>query len=274
MKKYDRIGKIVFTAQLCIIALLLLYGVRPFIASALNMALLTGGGGINCLSGTYILAWNGELSDPNDACDSLKVKVDGANTNLPISTSYGYSGSYGVRVEDVDEYLAFNNTGPRVDFSEPQTIWCRIYVSANPDAASTIVESWHTVNVDGLAIVINTDGTMFGFWEDNGDGETAYGNNLIVGEWEDIAYSWDQANNKHAAYSGDGENDVVPFSDGAWEEDEDAGGLNVLSDDPDDIVLGTNGSMGFWGGGDPGAGKYIDIDRCVLVPGYQTAKPW
>ena len=238
-----------------------------FQASALGPMMLLSGSGesaIACLDETYTIAWTGDLADMNDACDSSKEKVDGTNVNLPIGTDYGESGAVGVQIADVDEYLAWTNVG-MIDVSTPQTIWCKIYISAAPDVETIIFEAWDTTNNEGICINIMTDGRTIGVWEDGGDYETMANNNTGNAEWKYIAYSFDIGNTKHSVYDSG--------SVGTTEWDEEVEGINVLTADPDNILIGTNGSPASRTTGDPGAGKYINIEKCAVVNGYQAANP-
>jgi hypothetical protein len=228
-----------------------------FNSDAINLITDRGGAAPNCMSGTYVLAWNGDYpSDTDAACDSAQAKEDGAvNGSLDIGTDYGESGSVGIKADTVGESLEWADAADEfIDDDAERTIWIRAYMSATPDNDLFIFRA--TNGTQYLAIQWRTSGDIRGQYSGTGGVYNASCDvDSSTGGWVTIGYTYDTPNQDHAI-----------DCDGSWDEDlneivTDFGVTNV-----DEIHIGAPTN-------EPGDAEYIQVDRVAIVDGYKAAKP-
>jgi len=206
-----------------------------------------------------MFSWNGNhTSGSNYACDSAGNPVEGTNVGLGVDAGYGESGN-GVTLL-ADDYITWANSGDTYINDDIGTAWFRVYLSAAPDNEVCYGE-WR-YDADNEMNVIQGASTSMAGWHQGGGGaaDSASGHSVPTGSWANIGYTWDQSTgDNHASYGNSGT---------GWDPDE-ADGLDAFAANINEIVLGNR----YYNSGDPGSGKYIYIDRFVIMSGYQTALP-
>ena len=241
--------KLAYVLSVCLILF-------AFNSDAINLITDRGGAAPNCMSGTYVFAWNGDYpSDTDAACDSVAAKEEGTiNGSLDIGTSYGESGSVGIKADTTGESLQWTDAADEfIDDDAERTVWMRVYMSAAPDNDLRIFNA--TSGTYRVSIQWRVTGDIRGQYYGTGElASVSCDVDSSTGTWVTIGYTYDMPNGDHSI-----------DCDGTWDENID----EITADH------GTAVTAIYIGAPDnePGDVEYIQVDRIAIVDGYQAAKP-
>ncbi len=217
--------------------------------------------GGNCMTGTYTFAWTGDYpSDTDAACDSVGTAVQGTLVNGVISTDYGESGTNGLQIDAASEYIVYTTSADaHFDPSIAQTVWLRIYVSANPVQNTGIFYACGATDctgVDYINIIILTTGEVLGSYRNDTISVQNYSaSSVSLAAWIDVAYTWDPTNQDHD----------ITHNGTTWSEDVN----EITTTSTWDAVRINTGNRST---SSPSA-NYILIDKMAVVNGYRASKP-
>lgn len=218
----------------------------------------------NCgICGTYVIGWDGDWpSDTDKACSGQldTTGIDGTLNSVTLGTDYGESGSVGMQISDSTCLVTYTVTG-QLDPSKAQTVWIRIYVSANPSNDNVYLfrgVATATSSTDYVTLALNSTGQLVGNYRNstiNVSNYTGAANVVATGQWVNVAYSWDPTNQDHD----------ITHNGSTWSED--ANELTTASAwTCNEIRAGNTG-------GDPSPAGYVYIDRWAVVDGYRASLP-
>ena len=198
-------------------------------------------------------SWDGDNgSGTKFGCKSDGTTIEGSGSLTP-NTSYGESGSYGVSLDGTNS-IVFATSGDAQINDEIGTVWMRVYISAAPDDGVTLFEGANNaVQDDQINTLVNVSGAGWINWTESLPYATA--GTLTTGSWFNFGVSWNLSTDNLSANDGAG-----------W--DEDAETMDALSNF-NEIVIGENNTTA----GAPGSGKYIYIDKTVILSTYEAALP-
>ena len=220
----------------------------------------SGNGSVDCPSfyDDSILSWDGDYpSDTDAACETDGDSVQGTVNGSPdIGTSYGESGSVGIKVDASGESISYTDSGGvYADLNGARTVWMRIYFSAVPTGDCEIFHARYDGD-NNATITVKSTAQILGYHESSATYASAYGAAISPDSWVDVAYSWDLPNRDHSANTS-----------GSWEDDNDELSESVGTD-VTDIYFGSPYAFSM------GAGEYYQITQWAIVNGYKTACPW
>jgi len=223
---------------------------------------ILAGGTTNCISGTYVLGWNGDWTLDTDKACIGSTDTTGKDSALVIggtfSTDYGESGSIGFIVDGTNHFSRYDQTLRQyAKDNVAQTIWMRIYISAALDADPYVIRlvdsaaTTETIRID----IATVTGSVYAVGTYRAISATS--GILATGSWITVGSSWDKGGTEKLAvcygvtWSAEFDISAQSFTTGV-----------------NQIFVGNAG------GGAPGAGKYVYIDKWVIQDGYKTACPW
>jgi len=211
-----------------------------------------------------IWSWNGDHdSGHNYGCTQAGVADVAETDNVVTGTDYGMgSGDIGMLIDtNANQYLAFTQTANQyVDPTSPQTICMRVALSGS--MTTNVQTFWSGNSTDQVHMWVQTTTDVLVAEYDTTDGPDgeAVGTEVTADTtWQDIAMSWDQANDNISANPGDG----VWAS--TWEEDTEI--TSAMTNTLTTFRIGSGATA-------TGVGVTIYVTDFAIVSGYEQACPW
>jgi hypothetical protein len=221
------------------------------------------------LDDNVVFAWNGDHdSGTNYGCSGSAVAVEGTNTSLTITDSYGESSSNGALCDTVNQNLLWADTGDQyIDDVGPQTICARIYIEAGVTSNGlNFFEGSDGTADNHLKMWLNSSDTTQGRYVGNTNSDFCTGTAATQDDWITVCYSWDQANGDHSFYPGNPE-DEDTYDATEWREETDELG-DTMAANMTEFLIGE-----YRAGGSEDDTATIYVDRIVLMDGYEAAPP-
>lgn len=206
-------------------------------------------------------AWDGNhKSGVLYGCKNDGTAVLGTDDGSTTGTDYGENGSIGLRIA-AGKNISWLNMGQfAMNGDAPYTVWVRIYVSATCDNQTEFFEATEETTPghnNSRMNITTTANRMLGIFEGNNDGGiSARGSAYTGGAWENMAYSWDPGNADHSANT-----------NATWEEDIDE--IQSMTQNIYNFMIGNE----LFDANACGDTEYINIDRIVVISGYEAALP-
>lgn len=228
---------------------------------------VTIAGGEPCPSwyASAIFSWDGDHPSGTDyGCETDGDAIQGTNSSLEISQSYGETGTYAAKMDSNDEYLTWVDSGGQyIDVDVAQTICFRAYFSDQAvDGKITYFEAEAETNHYVFMKMSNLNTITYGYYKAGaGQAWATYSEGDCTGSWLDVCYSWEAARP-------DGDSSITINGGGAWSEDVDS--IDWDMNDPNDITLGEN----VVASDTPDGVEYVYIDHFAILSGYEQSPPW
>ena len=202
-------------------------------------------------------SWDGDHSSGTKyGCKSDGSTILGTGSLTP-NTSYGESGSYGLRLDGANHLLFATSGDAQID-DTIGTIWMRLRIDDDPApiAEVTLFEGAVDGTVADSIFMKLATANMWGIWGDPASSIYANSGTITTGaSFQNVGYSWDCSSTNHSANPGDG----------TW--DEDAGEISCNLANFNQIVIGENDF-------DKNAPtSFIYVDRIVILSTYEAALP-
>jgi len=212
---------------------------------------------IDCPSGTYLFAWNGDYpADTDKGCfTNGTVQKDGTLSGGTISTDYGQTG-YGFRKTANNQYLQWAVSGNDGINPAVGTMWMSVYVVDDGARTENTVFESYVGSADFIAVASMATNYLCAWYYGNSSGNSLCSNpgTLSVGVWTRIAYSWDDSNNLHS----------YKIGAGSWVQESEA--INTWISAADKILIGESGTGGT-------ETDTIYIDNVFILSTYQAGDP-
>ena len=209
-----------------------------------------------------VLSWDGDSPlGTNYAYKADGTALEGINTNLEISTSYGAGGSNGAIVDTADERIIWTDSGGTlVDVNATGTIWARIYETADIDAVNmNFFECVYAADTDRINVYVNPSITrLYGVYVGGSTSANALVGSIPNSSWIDVAYSWDRPNGDHAVY----------YTTWEGNEDLDEIGAITFASDVTAITLGNLAASQIITAG------AVYVTQWAITSDYMGTKPW
>jgi len=210
-----------------------------------------------------VWSWDGdEISGHNFACNSSGTALDVFTDAATTGTDYGESGSVGILVDAANAYLHWTQTGSQyANGHAAQTICIRMKIVAGGLADD--IEIFKAGNATDQIVMMQLDAvdtrSIDYYYTTAGPDPSAFASSPPLDAWFTRAYSYDQANEKHASNPGD---TADPNWGTAWEEDV----AELTSDQTNDLIyidIGNHSEIA------PGESDYVYITGVAIVTGYE-----
>lgn len=228
-----------------------------------------------------ILSWNGDHPSGNlIACDSSGNSVTFTSNNADFQSVTGLRGSttYALKTDDANEYMYYSGTENEFMSQDANQTLCvavkRVGGSLEP-ITTTFIGGENSTGADRVEILLedSTNNRMIGYMYPTSGSPNAYGDGLVTGSTQVLAYSWQDYVSSavnHAANPGDityGQGSTTYTNwDNVWEEDASEITVDGQSVGIYDIRIGT------YEGDDPSAANdvYLLVEEWALFSGYQA----
>lgn len=211
---------------------------------------------------TYDLVWTGDHAsgDTYFCYDNGDSNKNGTQSGGTIGSSYGEDGD-GYQKTANNQYITVADGGDGIvqgTTLTQGTVWCSVYFPTSaPSEIVRIVEivSTPTPGNNNVLCAVSGSATLYVVYEGQGAVRSHSGGLTISADtWTRVAWSWDVTNNAVS----------IVNSNGTWAEY--ANTVTAWNESLDDVVVGEN----YLGGGES---TTVNIDNCLILPGYQTADP-
>ena len=224
-----------------------------------------GAAGGGCMSGTYVMAWDGDYTGDTDKMCIGSTPTDGTITGATVGTDYGES-SNGVLVGVSDERISYVLADGDFVEGNAYTLCLRMRIGSDgTDIGTTIFEiSEDTNNTNYLSVLVTDDERLRCVSAGDNTLDTVQSSVASLtrdgSTWITGVCSW-----KPETAAGN-DMGVSVNGGGAWTEED---------DDPVTQVIQINAlSAGNFNQFQAAGGDPTHIDKWALVSGYKAACPW
>jgi len=215
-----------------------------------------------CPGGTYVLYWDGDHTDgTTTAClDSGNSTSVGSTSGAQISTSYGETG-YGVYFDAQDEYLRWSLAADDFDETTSKTAYIRFRCDTDGTDENIIAFEVYYDAENYFAGMLDDNEVVTSYWE----GSNTIDNSQSSGTWTRDGSTWHTAGFT-VDMTGAGQDHGASVDAGStWTTDND--GPATWATGADYWLIGNLNR--YQSGGDP-----CEVDKIIILEGYQTACPW
>lgn len=178
--------------------------------------------GADCLSGTYLSAWNGEYpSDTDKACfasGASQKDPSVAPVGVNFSTDYGNDGQIGMQFPAKDDYVTYANAAEDGFVENEGTLYIEVYFPTITNTATIyFFEILNAANpgTEQMTIGLRADDALFIQRIGGGvtDGANSGGSTLSAATWYTVGMTWSVGRgtndfmwtiNKGSSWGGDG----------------------------------------------------------------------
>ncbi|MCP3685055.1 MAG: hypothetical protein GY861_20530 [bacterium] len=210
-------------------------------------------GGGDCMSGTYMGAWDGDYT-----ADTDKLCVNSGASNKDGTQSGGtlITGSFTVVTKDT--YLRWTNTANDIIDEDEGTIWIEVNFDSGNDADIIFFEAY----ADGsnkLTLNYSDSGETVTFGRlGGGEGDSVVSGTVSKGSTVTIGATW-------SVGRGSSDFEITVNKGAAWTSD----GVDGIATMTDITLMNLNNELS-----STNAGQTITFTRLAVQAGWETACPW